>query len=448
MKIKRLSLLLPLFFPLLAGCSNSDNSSSYDPFFIGDNLDVISDTEAKLVSNEAYDNLMYASSLRQSSTTDSDTTKFYTGAFAEYGTHTSTKSDSESVYYANKIDTNRNIITTRYMGNDTAVEDRNTSITNWYGIRPVKEGEQELENYSLMSKTIEKYNGISSTRYSAEDNFGTKDSVSALWNTYVVKSISDRYLQNDISYSDEYTYVRDNQHIVGYYLQNIVTTEQSKIAPGKEDASYVKKTEEAFVIDFYNDEVNGIGWTVKSVSYRQIISYLTTIDGKESDPIEISRDVDVISLYYDVTREKSEDLPQFELKDSIKFSISKFEINEEEWSTKYVGKYELEDNNDFYRHIEDSFSGHAYYKEIKLEVGVYSFFDGEPTEPEDYKKWGFEDIITNKCSTYITPTYDAYPHVDGSKLFYVAHEATFAFRVVFDADMSKASEFSVAIVGR
>ena len=67
MKTKKLLILSSLFFLPLSGCSNNNNNSTYDPFLIGDNLEVISDTEAELVSNEAFSNLMYTSSLRQSS---------------------------------------------------------------------------------------------------------------------------------------------------------------------------------------------------------------------------------------------------------------------------------------------------------------------------------------------------------------------------------------------
>ena len=454
MKTKKLLILSSLFFLPLSGCSSNNNNSTYDPFLIGDNLEVISDTEAELVSNEAFSNLMYTSSLRQSSNIEEDSTKFYTGAFSNYAQHTKSTNESEAIFYSNKVETNRDIVTTTYFGNDTAVEDRNTFTTDWYGYKPQKEGEPEPTTYSLLTKTVDKYNGISSTRYSASDNFATKENVGAIWNLYLVNSIS-KNLQNDISYSSHYTYVRDNQHIVGYYLRSQVVTEPSKIAPGKDDASYVKKIEDAFVIDFYNDEVLGIGWTVKTVSYRSIVSYLNTIDGKETEPIVVSNQVDVTSFYYDISHQFSEDLPEFELKNTIMFSISKFAFNEEETSLDYVTNYELDNNNDFYEHIEDSFSGHAYYKEQKLSVGFYSFFDKSPSETDEYEKWGFDDIKSNKCANYIIKPSDAPINENQKaiietheKLFYVAEEATFAFRIVFDENMTTATEFSVATIGR
>ena len=263
---KKLFLIIPLFFPLLAGCSGDNKPTEYDPFMIGDNLEVVSATEAKLIANEAYDNLMRSSSLKQSSTVNEDNTKFYTGAFANYATNTKTTTDTEVIYYANKIDTTRNVIKTTYLGNDSSVEDENTTTTEWYGIKPVKEGEAESENYSLMKKTIEKFNGISSTRYSAVDDFSTKEGVSAIWNKYMVSTIATNYLITSIAYSNDYTYARDNQHIIGYQITSSITLEKSKIAPGKEDASYVKRVDELTVIDFYKDEVLEIGWTVRTVS--------------------------------------------------------------------------------------------------------------------------------------------------------------------------------------
>ena len=454
MKAKRLLILSSLIFLPLSGCSNNNSNSTYDPFLIGDNLEVISDTEAELVSNEAFSNLMYTSSLRQSSTIEEDSTKFYTGAFSNYATHTKSTNESEAIFYSNKVETNRDIVTTSYLGNATAIEDRNTFTTDWYGYKPAKEGEPEPVDYSLLTKIVDKYNGISSTRYSATDHFANTDNVSAIWNLYLVNTIS-QSLQNDISYSNQYTYVRDNQHIVGYYLRNQVSTEPSRVSPGKDDASYVKKVEDTFVIDFYNDEVLGIGWTVKTVSYRSIISYLNTVDGNETDPIVISNQVDVTSFYYDISHQYSEDLPSFEMKNAIKFSISKFAFSPDDTSLDYVTNYELDNNNDFYEHIEDSFSGHAYYKEQKLEVGFYSFFDQAPTETDEYEKWGYDDFKSNKCANYIIKPSDAPISEEQKaviatheKLFYVAAEATFAFRIVFDADMTTATEFSVAIVGR
>ena len=448
--------LLPLIlFPLLlAGCSGSNNTSNYDPFMIGDNLEVISSVEARLIANEAYDNLSRTTSLMKTSTVGEDNTKFYTGAFASYATNRKTTTESQAYYYANKIETERNVSTTTYIGNDSTIENRNVSQTEWYGIKPVEEGQTPSENYSLLRRTVDKYNGVSSTRYGSTEDFSTKDNVAAIWNRHLVESIGEDYLTAGISYSPDFTYVRDNQHTLGYYMASVVTKETSKLAPGKEDVSYVKKVDELYVVDFYMDEVLEIGWTIKSVSSRIVTSYLTTIDGNETDPIEVSRQEDVTSLFYDKERQTSEDIPTFVLDTSIPFSIAKFVTNPEGTDIVFSTKYDLENNDDYYRHFEDSFNGHAYYKEQKLEVGFYSFFDGEPEQPEDYEKWGYSDIIANKCVNYIINPNDMDPEPpeiathDKNKLFYVAAEATFAFRIVFDADMSEASEFSVAIVGR
>ena len=453
---KKLFLIIPLFFPLLAGCSNNNEPTEYDPFMIGDNLEVVSATEAKLIANEAYDNLMRTSSLKQSSTLTEDNTKFYTGAFSYYGTNTKTTTDIEVIYYANKIDTTRNVVKTTYLGNDSSIEEENTTTTEWYGIKPVKEGEVESDKYSLMKKTIEKFNGISSTRYSATDNFSSKEGVSAMWNKYMVETIGAKYLITSIAYSNSYTYARDNQHIIGYQMTSTVSTEKSKIAPGKEDASYIKKVDELSVIDFYKDEVLEIGWTVRTVSSRIITSYLTTIDGKESEsPIEVSKQIHTTSLSYDTQHQRSEDIPEYKINDYRPFSISKFAFDDEHTKLDYVSKYDCENNDDFYRHINDSFTGHAYYKEEKLEKGFYSFFDGEFNPETNVEKWGYEAIINNKCVNYIMDPKDvqlnetdraiinAHEH-----LFYVAEAARFSFRIVFNEDMSEASEFTVAIVGR
>ena len=449
---KRILLLIPLLSPLVMSCSNNNNNSEYDPFMIGDNLEVISDGEASLIANEAYDNLRNIATLRQSSTVSEDDTKFYTGAFSNYATNTKTTTDAEVTIYANKIDLNRNVTTTTYIGNDSTVENRNTVTTEWYGIKPVGEGEVESENYSLLRKTVDKYNGVSSTRYSATDNFSTKENVSAIWNRYIVTSIGDAFLTISIAYSPDYTYVRDGQHVLGYYMSSVATTENSKIAPGKEDVSYVRKDDVLTVIDFYKDEVLGIDWTVRTVSSRVISSYLTTADGQETDPIEVARREDVVSFVYEANKLPSEDIPEYVLTETIPFSISKFVYNSTHDGIVYDSHYELENNDDYYRHFENDFSGHAYYKEQKLEVGYYSFFDGNESV-ENKEKWGYADIIANKCVNYIIdpttlPESEQAIIAGHTKLFYVAAEATFAFRVVFDADMNTASEFSVAIVGR
>ena len=446
-------LLIPLT-ALLCGCSNSNSSTQFDPFMIGDNLEVISSVEASLIANEAYDNLKLVSTLSKSSTVSEDSTKFYTGSFASFAVNKKTTTKSQASYYANKIESNRDVTTITYLGNDSTEENRNTALTEWYGIKPVEEGEEPSKNYALLRRTIDRYNGISSTRYSSSDDFSIPDNVNAVWNRHIVESINEDYLTSDILYSSNYTYVRDNLHIVGYFMETTVTTETSKIAPGKEDVSYVKKVESLSVVDFYKDDVLEIGWTVRTVSNRTITSYLNSIDGSESDPIEISRQEDITSLSYERSHSQSEDIPTYELSSFIPFAISKFAINEEQSDIEYVTKYELENNDNYYQHFEDEFTGHAYYKEQKLEVGFYSFFDGEPEEEKDYEKWGYNDIIANKCVNYIVdpktlPDEDIQEIIkDHDKLFYVASEATFAFRIVFDATMTTASEFSVAIVGR
>ena len=394
-------LLLLILFPLLTGCSGSNNTSKYDPFMIGDNLEVISSVEAKLIANEAYDNLSRTTSLIKTSTVGEDNTKFYTGAFSSYATSKKTTTESQAYYYTNKIESTRNVSTTTYIGNDSTIENRNVALTEWYGIKPVEEGKTPSENYSLLRRTIDKYNGVSSTRYSSTEDFSTQSNVAAIWNRHVVESIGDDYLTTGTSYSSDFTYVRDNQHTLGYYLSSVVTKETSKIAPGKEDVSYVKKVDEISIIDFYMDEVSEIGWTIKNVSSRIVTSYLTSIDGNETDPIEVSRQEDVTSLFYDKDRQSSEDIPTFVLDTSIPFAISKFAVNGAGTDLEFVTKYDMENNDDYYRHFEDSFTGHAYYKEQKLDVGFYSFFDGEPENPEDYEKWGYDDIIANKCVNYI-----------------------------------------------
>ena len=450
--MKKKTLLLALFPLLLSGCSGNKSTTEFDPFMIGDNLEVISTVEARLIANEAYDNLNLASSLMKQSTVSEDNTKFYTGAFSNYATNKKTTTNSQVSYYSNKIETNRDVESITFIGKDSTEETANTSTTEWYGIKPVKEGETPSENYSLLKRTIDKYNGVSSTRFSATDDFSNQNNIEAVWNRYLVNSINEDYLTISILYSSDFTYVRDNQHILGYFMSNEVTKEKSMVAPGKEDISYVKKVEELSVIDYYKDEVLGIGWTIRTVSKRTITSYLTTIDGNESDPIEVSRQEDTTSIQYESKHQKSDDIPTYELTTSIPFSIAKFTVNSEYTDISYSTKYEMENNDDYYRHFEESFSGHAYYKEQKLEVGFYSFFDGEPEEPEEYEKWGYDAIIANKCVNYVVDPatmaeaetiVENHPH-----LFYVAAEATFAFRVVFDAEMSVASEFSVAIVGR
>ena len=450
--MKKKALLLTLFPLLICGCSQNGNTTNYDPFMIGDNLEEISSVEARLIANEAYDNLNLASSLIKQSTVSEDNTKFYTGAFSAYATNKKTITNTQVSYYSNKIDTNRDVESVTYIGIDTTEETSNTSTTEWFGIKPVEEGETPSENYALLRRTIDKYNGKSSTRFSAVDDFSTKNDIEAVWNRYLVNSINENYLLTSILYSSDFTYVRDNQHILGYYLSSQVTKEASKIAPEKEEISYVKKVEELSVIDYYKDEVLEIGWTIRSVSSRTITSYLTTIDGNETDPIEVSRQEEVTTLQYESSHQSSEDIPTYELSSFIPFSIAKFTVNPEYTDITYSTKYQMENNDDYYRHYEESFNGHAYYKEQKLEVGFYSFFDGEPTEPQDYEKWGYEAIIANKCVNYVVnpATMEEAQAIVAlhPNLFYVAAEATFAFRVVFDAEMENASEFSVAIVGR
>ena len=469
---KKILILVPCF-ALLASCNFNNQTTTYDPFMIGDNLEVVNSTEAKLIANEAYNNLSYTTSLRKTSTNVSNDTQFYTGAFSSYSTNDKTSTDSEVIYYNNKIESSRNVRKTTYIGNDSTVEETKTSVEEWFGFKVEDEEEIDEEtNYSLLRKTVDKYNGVSSTRFSSSDNFSNQENVDVIWNRHLIKSIDQNYLTDvNISYSSDFIYVRDSQHIVGYYLKSNVTTEKSKIAPEKDDVSYVKKTDDLSVIDFYKDELLGIGWTVKSVSKKQVIAYLTTIDGKETNPIEVSRQESVTSLYYDMNRQTSSELPKFVQDTSLPFFISQFKYNEDKSDIVFDTSYRLENNDGYYRRIEDSFKGHAYYLEQKLGVGYYSFFDNE--EDEDYEKWGYDDIIANKCVNYIidpNPTkITELPEIEEEydengdlievelpidpailnhpKVFCVTEEATFSFRIVFNEDM-EAVEFTVAIVAK
>ena len=456
MKKNRLFILLPLVLPLLAGCGDNNNTSTsgYDPFMIGDNLEVVSNVEAKLIANEAYNNLSNVTLLRKTKTSIEDDTNFYTGSFSSYATNMSTSVYSEVAYYSNMIDESRNTTTTTYFGNDSTIEDKTQKTIYWYGIKPVKEGETPNTNYSLMTATTENYNGISSTRYGVEEeDFSSTANIAPLWRRYLIESITTNYLATGIAYSANNTYVKDNQHIIGYYSYSEITTEPSKITPNKRENDYVVKTTHLSVVDFYNDEVLELGWTVKSVSTKVTMAYLTTIDGNGvENPIEVSKEENIISLQYDSSHSTSETVPVYKLDDSRPFSISKFNLVSEGTDIEFASQIVLENNDDYYRRIVNNYNGHAYYKEQLLDVGYYSFFDGMPEDPKDYEKWGYKDIIANKCVNYILDpenVEDCHLNLTNHpKLFYVASPARFSFRIVFDAEMKTASEFTVAIIGR
>ena len=456
MKNRRLFILLALCLPLLSGCGDgsSTSTSGYDPFMIGDNLEVISNVEAKLIANEAYNNLSNVTLLRRNTNNTEDDTNFYTNSFASYATNVSTTIYSEVAYYSNMIDELRNTTTTTYFGNDSTIEDKTKKTIYWYGIKPVKEGETPSPNYSLMTSTTENYNGISSTRYGVEkEDFSTTQNISPLWRRYLIESIVKNYLGTGIAYSADNTYVKDNQHIIGYSSYSEITTEPSKITPNKRENDYVVKTTYLSVVDFYNDELLGLGWTVKSVSTKVTMAYLTTIDGKGTEnPLEVGKEETTTSLQYDTTHSSSESVPVYKIDNSRPFSIAKFNLINENKDIEFAEQITLENNDDYYSRVVDKFSGHAYYKEEILDVGYYSFFDGAPTDPKDYEKWGYQDIIANKCVNYIlNPANVEDCHLDLTehpKLFYVASKAKFSFRIVFDADMKVASEFTVAIIGR
>lgn len=442
---KKSLLVLSLILPILATSCSKNEDTEFDPFTIGDNLEVISAVEARLIANQAYDNLTYVTSLNKNVKRVDDDTKFYTGSFSSYATNKSSEESSQVTYYSNLIDEASSSKSTVYFGKDSASEDGDKRILSWYGVL----GEPANPYYSLLTQTTESYNGIQSTRYGVEeDNFATSDVITSVWRKQLVKSVSEDYLKFSISYSDDLTYVKDNQHIIGYNLQTKVTAEPSLITPLKDENSYVKKVTSLTVIDFYKDDVLEIGWTVRTVSTRVTTSYLTTADKKESDePIEVSKSESITSLFYDSTHSESSEIPQFKETEDIPMSIAQFDFDGTTLS--YNRSYALEDNSDFYRHFE-SFDGHAYYKEQKLSEGFYSFYSGTPETEAGYQQWGYNDIIANKCVNYIVDPSTITPHPDLSvnqHLFYVAQEAKFSFRIVFNANMSAASEFTVAIIG-
>lgn len=436
---------LSLILPILVSACSQNNNTEFDPFTIGDNLEVISSTEARLIANQAYDNLMYVTSLSKSEKKNVDDTKFYTGSFSSYATNKSSEVSSQVTYYSNLIDETSSSKSTVYFGKDSANEDGDKKILSWYGIL----GEPANPYYSLLTQTTESYNGIQSTRYGVEeDEFATSDVITSVWRKQLIKSVSEDYLNISISYSDDLTYVKDNQHIIGYNLQTVVTAEPSLITPLKEENSYVKNTTSLTVIDFYKDDVLEIGWTVRTVSHRTTVSYLTNADKKESDqPIEVEKEESITSLFYDSSHAESSEVPEFVKTEDIPMSIAQFDFDGT--NLTYNRSYVLDDNSDFYRHFE-SFDGHAYYKEQKLSEGFYSFYSGTPETEAGYQQWGYNDIIANKCVNYIVDPSTITPHPDLSvnqHLFYVAQEAKFSFRIVFNANMSAASEFTVAIIG-
>lgn len=460
--MKRKCLLLLPFALLLSGCNFGQKTVSYDPFMIGDNLNVVNSTEAKLIANEAYNNLFYTTLLRKTSTNVTDDTGFYTGAFASYSTNDQTTTNSEVTFFSNKYEASRNVVKTTFIGNDSTLEETDTTIEEWYGYK----NEEETSNYSLLRKTVDKYNGVSSTRFSSTDNFSKKSEAVVNWNRHLIETIDISYLTDvDISYSPEFIYVRDGQHIVGYYSKTTISTEKSKIAPAKEEYSYVKKVTDLSVIDFYKDELIGIGWTVKTVSNKQVVEYLSSIDGKEANPIEVARLENVTSLFYEKTHQKSKNIPEFVEDTSLPFFISQFKYNEEKTDLIFDKSYRLENNDAYYRTTVKGFNGHAYYLEANLGVGYYSFYSDEEVS---YEQWGYKDIIANKCVNYIIdpnpdqitelpeqvseeepvelgvdPAIITHPNV-----FYVAESATFSFRIVFDKKMKTASEFTVAVVAK
>ena len=451
MKYRKL-FIIPLILPLLGGCSNNGEPTEFDPFMIGDNLEVVSTLEAKLIANEAYDNLSRVSTLSKRTTDTQNDTNYYTGAYSKYATNKTTTSEIGVVYYSNKSESTSHTVTTTYLGNDSAIEERDETKTEWYGIKPVKEGETPSTNYALLKKTIDTYNGIPSTRYfSLNDNFSDPTEIVPKWNKYIIDSIN---VETNISYFNDYTYVRDNQHIVGYKFSSVPTSENSKVAPANEEKKIVKKVDKLDVIDFYKDDLLGIDWTVRTIASRTITSYLSTVDGLESEPIEINRIEEVTTLSYDTSHSASEDIPVFELTDTQPFFVAKFVPNEGGTDIVYDQSFEAENNDDYYRRFEPTYNGHAYYLETKLTQGFYSFYDGTPATAADYEKWGYPVIKSNACPSSIVSFASAPKEEqeiakkhDATKLFYVNEDAKYSFRILFDSEMKNATEFAVAKTG-
>ncbi len=455
MKTKKILMILSLTLPLLAGCSKSQDPE-YDPFTIGDNLEVISDNEAKLVANEAYNNLSYTTSLRIDYIDILDDTYFYTGAFSSYATSKQTSKYSEILYYSNCVDETTTTDTLINFGDNTATGNQSEKRISWFGIKPAREGEPQDTDYSVLYSVTTSNNGVSYTRYGTEEGYEHFSSVANIgpnWNQYLVKTIEKTSAPKDeegepivsISYSSNNTYVKDSQHIIGYYSSTKVEIESSKITPSKQETSYVKQTKRLDVIDFYKDEVLGIGWTVRNISTRILTSYLTTADGKASEnPIDIAKTESVSLFEYDVNHVPSENIPTYQIENTIKMSIAQFDVDE--GVITYEGtSIELDNNDDYYRLTDQTYNGHAYYKDVTLEVGYYSLYDGTPADPTNYRKWGFDKIKVNKCPNNIVRYREGDYGFGG--LFYVKAKARFSFRIVLNADMTVFTDYTVAVIG-
>jgi len=446
----------------LTGCSK-EPEKPYDPFHIGNNLEVIDTTEAKLIASQAYNNLSRLSAIEHSSSSTHDDSEFYKDTLKN-------KTEKREKTEKHQISIKSNMYTDSYTTHEEindqsygiATEESKKEIVEWYGLNEEVEGSE----YLLYTKTS---NYLGAKEYSSYRKstavFANEDSLERTWNKYIVNRGSEYTKNSSIKYSTSLTYARDGMHILAYNISKEINKVESPIASPYADKFLLTQTEITSIVAFVQQK--DIGWVAESFAYQSNVYFLTNISGETINPLKYQTIQNITNYKYVVSRDAGE-TPKY-IKDSgtsEKLVITRFEHelteippgDPETEPEKIVTGYKHDEEysetlsitDEFYRARNPNYDAHSYYIEEQLQSN-YAYSIAYAKDEEEYREWGYESDIDDwlpgsvKEAKYYVPPYLAEIAVF-KKTFCVTTSGRYSIELQFDKDMDKILKFKISFI--
>lgn len=461
MKKRNSFILFPILLITLVGCSKQEDPS-YDPFHIGNNLEVIDTTEAKLIASQAYNNLSRLSAIETSSASTHDDSEFYKDTLKN-------KTEKRIKNEKHNISIKSNMFTDSYTTHEevhdqiygVATEESKKEIVEWYS--PV----DESKDYLLLTKTS---NFIGNNEYSSYKKsssvFANQDSLSRNWNKYIINKGSEYTKNSSIKYSDSLTYARDGMHILAYSISKEINKIESPIASPNADKFLLTQTEITSIVAFVQQK--DIGWVAESFAYQSNVYFLTNISGERISPLKYQSIQNITNYKYVVFRD-SGTTPTY-VEDSgysEKLCVTRFNQVKEELPTPLIFQEKQEEpkiinyshdetyseqltiTDEFYRARNPNYDAHSYYTEVQLS-NKYAYSIARAKNETTYLDWGFESNIedwlpgTVKEAKYYDEILEK--EVVFGKTFTVATSGRYSIDMQFNNNMDNILKFKISFI--
>lgn len=447
---------------LLSGCAKQEEPK-YDPFHIGNNLEVINTTEAKLIASQAYNNLSRLSAIETSSLTTHDDTEFFKDALKS-------RAEKRIRNEVHNISIKSNMFTDSYTTHEevhdqnygVAIDENKKEIVEWYAPK-----EKESDDYLLCTKTS---NFIGSKEYSSYKKsstvFAETDSLTRNWNKYIVNKGSEYTKNSSIKYSESLKYARDGMHILAYSISKEINKVESPIASPTADKFLLTETEITSIVAFVQQK--DIGWVAESFAYQSNVSFLTNVSGERIAPLKyqivqnitnykyvVSRDEGITPIYVEdsgsseklvVTRftQQKQELPP---------DVDEIENKEEPKTIGYVHdesySEQLTITDEFYRERNPNYDAHSYYTEVQLS-SKFAYSIAKAKNETTFYDWGYESVIEDwlpgsvKEAKYFNE--ETEKDVVFEKTFTVATNGRYSIELQFDKDMEEVLKFKISFI--